>query len=38
MIVDNGSQNNEFEYVVKKLGLVTTSNPQPYNIYWMKDG
>ena len=26
------------EYLVKKLGLVTTPHPQPYNIGWMKDG
>ena len=23
---------------MKKLGLVTTPHPQPYNINWMKDG
>ena len=23
---------------MKKLGLVTTPHPQPYNIGWMKDG
>ena len=23
---------------MKKLGLVTTPHPQPYNISWMKDG
>ena len=39
LIMDNGSQKNfVFEYLVKKLGLVTTPHPQPYNIGWMKDG
>ena len=23
---------------MKKLGLVTTPHPHPYNISWMKDG
>ena len=37
LIVDNGSQKNfVFEDLVKKLGLVTTPHPQPYNIGWMK--
>ena len=26
------------EYLVKKLSLVTTPHPHPYNITWMKDG
>ena len=39
LIVDNGSQKNFVsEYLVKKLGLVITPHPQPYNIGWMKDG
>ena len=39
MIKDNGSQKNFVsEDLVKKLGLVTTPHPQPYNIGWMKDG
>ena len=39
LIVDNGIQKNLVsEYPVKKLGLVTTPHPQPYNIGWMKDG
>ena len=37
--MDNGSQNNFFfEDLVKKLGLLTTPHPHPYNISWMKDG
>ena len=37
--MDNGSQKNfVYEYIVNKLGLVTTPHPQPYNICWMKDG
>ena len=39
LIVDNGSEKNFVsKYLVKKLGLVTTLHPQPYNIGWMKDG
>ena len=39
LIVDNGSAKNFFfEYLVNKLGIVTTPHPQPYNIDWMKDG
>ena len=39
MIVNNASQKNFVsEDLVKKLGLVTTPHPQPYNISWMKDG
>ena len=39
MIVDNGSQKNFVSKdIVKKLGLVATPHPQPYNIGWMKDG
>ena len=39
MIVDNGSQKNFVSRdLVKKLGLVTTPHPQPYNISWLKDG
>lgn len=39
LIVHNGSQKNFVsEDFVKKLGLVTTPHPQPYNIGWMKDG
>ena len=34
-----GSEKNFiYENLVKKLGLVTTPHPQPYNISWMKDG
>ena len=37
--MDNASQKKFIsEYLVKKLGLVTTSHPHPYNIGWMKDG
>ena len=37
--MDNGSQKNFIsEDLVKKLGLLTTPHPQPYNIGWMKDG
>ena len=39
MIVDNCSHKNFIsEYLVKRLGLVTTPQPYPYNIGWMKDG
>ena len=39
MIMDNGIQKNFVsEDLVKKLSLVTTPHPQPYNIGWMKDG
>ena len=39
LIVDNGSQKNFVsEYLVKRLGLVTTPHPHPCNIGWMKDG
>ena len=39
LIMDNSSHKNFVsEYIVKKLGLVTTPHPQPYNIGWMKDG
>ena len=39
MIVDNGIQKNFVsDDLLKKLGLVTTPHPQPYNIGWMKDG
>ena len=39
MIVDNGRQNKFIcKYLVKKLGLVTTPHPQPYNISWIKHG
>ena len=31
-------KNFVYEDLVKKLGLVTTPHPQPYNIGWMKDG
>ena len=37
--MDNDSQKNfVFEDLVKKLGLVSTLHPHPYNIGWMKDG
>ena len=37
--MDNGSHNNFVsEDIMKKLGLVTTPHPHPYNISWMKDG
>jgi len=37
--VDNISHKKFFdEDIVKKLGLLTTPHPQPYNINWMKDG
>ena len=39
LIVDNGSHKNFVsEDLLKKLGLVTTPHPQPYNISWMRDG
>ena len=39
LIVDNGSHKNFVsEDLLKKLGLVNTPHPQPYNISWMKDG
>ena len=39
MIVDNDKKKNLiYEYLVKKLGLVTTPHSQPYNTDWMKDG
>ena len=39
LIVDNVSQKNFVsEDLVKRLGLVTTPHPQPYNISWMKNG
>ena len=38
LIVDNGSEKNFVsEDLMKKLGLVTTPHPYPYNIGWMKD-
>ena len=37
--MDNGSKKNfVFEDLVKKLGLIATPHPLPYNIGWMKDG
>ena len=37
--MDNGSQKNFiYEYLMKRLSLVTTPHPQPYNIGCMKDG
>ena len=37
--MDNGNNKNFVSKdLVKKLGLVTTPHPQPYNIIWMKDG
>ena len=37
--MDNGSQKKFISKdIVRKLGLVTTPHPQPYNIGWMKDG
>ena len=39
LIVDNGSKKNFVsEDLVKRLCLVTTPHPQPYNIGCMKDG
>ena len=38
-IVDNGSQNNLISVkVVKRLKLLTTPHPQPYNIGWLNQG
>ena len=31
------ARRNFSEHLVKKLGLVTTPHPQPYNIGWIKD-
>ena len=37
--MDNGRKKNFIsEDLVKKLGIVTTPHPKPYNIIWMKDG
>ena len=38
-IVDNGSQKNLISTeVVKRLKLLTTPHPQPYNIGWLSQG
>eukprot|EP00253_Pinus_taeda_P031701 PITA_31701 len=38
-IVDSGSQKNLIsEEVVKRLGLPTTTHPQPYKIRWLPQG
>ena len=38
-IMDNYSHKKFVsEYILKKLGIVTTPHPHPYNISWMKDG
>jgi hypothetical protein len=38
-IVDNESQKNLISVeVVKQLGLLTTPDPQPYNIGWLRQG
>ena len=37
--MDNCSEKNLVSKdLVKKLGLLTTPHPQPYNVIWMKDG
>ena len=39
LIADNGSKKNCIsEDIVKKLCLVTTLHPYPFNIVWIKDG
>eukprot|EP00253_Pinus_taeda_P006352 PITA_06352 len=38
-IVDSGSQENLVSAeVVKRLGLLTTPHPQPYNVGWLHEG
>jgi hypothetical protein len=38
LIVVNEIQNKFVnEYIVKKLGLITTPHPHPYNVGWMKE-
>jgi hypothetical protein len=38
-IVDSGSQKNLISTeVIKRLNLLTTPHPQPYNIGWLSQG
>jgi hypothetical protein len=38
-IIDSGSQKNIIsEKVVKNLDFPTTPHPQPYNVWWLRQG